>query len=303
MKRFVSLMLVLLLLLCAAGCRQEEAQTPSTTVPTETAETTEPQPTLSVRELYWKMRNALGMRYPFRYTKEITMTYRIGTGEVAMESELRDREQVIYSATPMHFNIASERTEITEGEETVSRQVTYYRSKDSNKAEMYVYFDDPWDEWIYVEPTDYSYYMLWDSQKVLHPTSFPEDLTLDPETQTVEGREAYVLRRNLTAEDFLGEEPTEESEEDLEQLLIEEQLFVDTETYMLLQTKTEVKEAGEEMSKMLYLVMTGVEYTNKKYPLTVTSFVKTYNGLDYDPVEVPPIPEEAYDALDGFGAT
>jgi hypothetical protein len=40
-----------------------------------------------------------------------------------------------------------------------------------------------------------------------------------------------------------------------------------------------------------------------EYPLTVISYTKTYRNLNYQPMEVPPVPDEAFKALKGFDAT
>lgn len=310
-RRLISLLFAAIMLLTMAGCRQEREQPSATTMPAATVETTEPeqtQPTLTARQMYWKMRSALGMKYPSCYTSEITMTFRVGDGALALESEIRDRQQVIMSTSPLQLNVATQWKEITAGKETVSQEAAYYRSKDSNKAEVYMYYGEPLDRWVYGEPTDYNSSLRQAYQVTLYPVEFPEGMVLDPETQMVGEREAYVLRYVQSAEEFLGEalQETEENadeEEELKDLEIEQQLYIDKETYVLLQTKTELKDPGEQMGKMLYLVMTGVLYENEKYPLTVTSYTKVYNGLNYSEVEVPPVPQEAFDALKGFGTT
>lgn len=308
-RKYVILLFVMLLVLTAAGCQKEAAPIPTsaafaetvqTAEATEETETAEPEPVLSAREMYWKMRGAQTMKFPSCYTVEQVMFCKVGDGALVANYEIWDREQVILSPSPLQLNIATERTEVYENEKVVSRQVTYYRSKGTNKAEMFVYYGEPLNKWIYAEPTDDNWGLLNTYQRTLYPMEFPENMTLDPETQIVEGRETYVLRYSATAQDLLRWELTEEEKEALNKLLVEYALYVDKETYTLIQTAEKIVDPGEAISKALFLMATGVIFEGEENVLTVTSFTQTYRHLDYEQAEMPPIPEEAFKSVPGF---
>ena len=177
--------MVLLLVLTAAGCRQEPAQTPTQPATTAPVETTEPQPALTARDVYWKMRNALGMACPNGYTTEQILKFKIGTGILAKRAECQQTEQVVLSLEPLKFNISMEIIESVGGAQRMTQTDYYYRSRGSDKADLYIYYGEPWNEWVYSEPTDYNYSVVSALQHMLYPTEFPADMTLDPEHITL----------------------------------------------------------------------------------------------------------------------
>ena len=293
MKRWLRLVLVLLLLLCAAGCRDAQPQPTETTAP--------PKPTMTARELYWKMRNALGMKRPTCYTTEMTIFYESGSGIFRKEEGHRTRMQVIFQKEPYAINIAYEWTEYAEDEELTTGDVFYYREKDDG-VDVH-YYSSSMKRWFYrdEEGIDRSVLML--GGVTLHPTKYSENMTLDAETQMVGDREAYVLRyREPFSENQNGMELTGD-QAILKDLEAENRLYVDTQTYMLLQAEMELRQLEGDEAKAMYSYAMGEGYPNQSRDMTVTSYTTVYRNLNYEPVEVPPVPQEAFKAAAGLGTT
>ena len=89
----------------------------------------------------------------------------------------------------------------------------------------------------------------------------------------------------------------------LNELEIENRLYIDTETYLLLQAETSGLQLEGEQARALYAFILGEEYMNKERKLTVTSYAIAYRNIRYDPVEVPPVPNEAFQGQKDFGNT
>ena len=288
MKRFVSLVLVLLLLLTAAGCRQEESLPSATTSPAT--------PEFTARELYWKMRNAIGMGYPTCYTEEQEFFYSVDTREAGF----RERTQAVIAKDPYRMNVGYEWTEYDDEEELTSYRILYYREKEEG-VDVYGY-DGTSGYWFYDDAEGLTRRELEIGRATLHPTEFSENMTLDPETQTVGEREAYVLRYRESFSESFGETSVPEKYAVLKTMEAENRLYIDVETFRLLQAEVELSELSEAEAKAVYWFYTGADYTGKK-ALTVTSFLCAYRGIRYDAVEVPPVPEEAFEQVHGFGNT
>ena len=292
MKRFATLVLVLLML-CAAGCKS--APSPAT----DPAETTEPA--LTARELYWKMRSAIGMNSPTCYIQESEIFYETGSDIFLKKAGSRDRMQVIYGKDPYEINIAYEWTEFDGGEEFVTRDAQYYREKEDG-VDLY-WYSGSYDQWIYLNEEGLDRWVLELGRVTLHPTEYPENATVDPETQMVGDREVYVLRYR---EPFAKQVPEAEMTEELailNELEIENRLYIDTETYLLLQAEISGLQLEGEQARALYAFILGEEYMNKERKLTVTSYAIAYRNIRYDPVEVPPVPNEAFQGQKDFGNT
>ena len=294
MKRFVSLVLgLLLLLMLTAGCQQAE------NLPSDT--TSSAAPAFTARELYWKMRSAIGMSSPTCYIQESEIFYETGSDIFLKKAGSRDRMQVIYGKDPYEINIAYEWTEYDGEEAFTTGDAQYYREKEDG-VDLY-WYSGSYDQWIYLNEEGLDRWVLELGRVTLHPTEYPENATVDPETQMVGDREVYVLRYR---EPFAKQVPEAEMTEELailNELEIENRLYIDTETYLLLQAEISGLQLEGEQARALYAFVMGEKYLNQERQLTVKSYRIAYTGIRYDPVEVPPVPEEAFQGQKEFGNT
>lgn len=134
-------------------------------------------------------------------------------------------------------------------------------------------------------------------------TEKPEDeLVLDEGTKNVGGREAYVLRVTLTGEEMqkaVGNSDALDSltslgmgEMDISTLSVDTVFYVETESFLPIAFDMEINGLSDLMKEVMTASMgQGAEGLDLEFD--VSPLRLSYSDIEYGPVEVPAVPEEA----------
>lgn len=132
-----------------------------------------------------------------------------------------------------------------------------------------------------------------------------DDFTLAPETQTINGREVYVLGFTMTGDDLQSsmngmagfQDMLAESGLDgldMTSMNVPAVYYIDAETYMVAQMEMNIEGMGEMMDSMMSELL-GTEPSMAGYEMDINigTCRMVYENISYDPVEIPALPEEA----------
>lgn len=131
----------------------------------------------------------------------------------------------------------------------------------------------------------------------------PASVTLEEATQTVNGREAYVMHCTVTGEELeetmgiMQDSLTETGMEglDLTSLNIPTTIWIDADTFQLLQMDLDMMSMSDLLNEMFAAELGD---TDDSVSVSFTTLTFVLSDLRYDAVTVPALPEEAKTAAD-----
>lgn len=167
----------------------------------------------------------------------------------------------------------------------------YYRDEEGKL--IYYYHEDETDycyreeipldgQTPYLIILDYSYYGF--------PYPQPEEISLEPQTRIVDGREAYVLTFEQPIVNVLGYTGNPSYDAKLEKRTIPTVWYVDTETYQTIMQTASLTQVDDLIGNLLQSIC-GIESTAQE-TYAISSFSYAIDQIEFDPVQVPDIPQD-----------
>lgn len=315
MRRLTAILTLLALLCGLAGCFSQPEPVAPMTLPTDptTEPTTEPtKPELTAELLMSLVSEAINGRSISRM--DATLTVDLG---IKMDMQGFSMSMNLLSSTEMDMIIQeypsimyadmAVQVEMM-GQAQIQKADAYYLIEDG-KMVCYVY-DRSLKSWTFAE--------LGEVQGSDVPEEDPEmpsvEFTLDEETQKVLLREAYVLRGELPRE-YLSKMitpmtgnmimPLSTDPADLpEELRAETVIYVDTKTLLPIRIQMDIWGIegilndllqGSTNTPMVNLSMSAIQTEESPYEISINTFRIELDSVSFEPVEVPQVPQEAYD--------
>lgn len=305
MKRNLRILTGMLLLLSLlTGCVKLPAQTGGQKETEQTwteEETQSAQPEVKdAANLLWRMKNAVSGRYATAYTNSVEIDLRAGTPGLSVKIGSSIDMQVQLCNDPFQMYVETASTAIVADSEMkeVSR---VYAQLEEGAPVVYGHVESV-DYWYRVAPDArpselMKYYWMTGIPSGLGP----DDLTLAPETQTVEGREAYVMTGTYTGEEMfyelystltalLGQVSPEQM--DLSGVTVQVSYYADAETFLPVQVEMEYEGMEELLSALINNSGNWYFGSSAQVSAEVETFRAVYTGLCFDTVEVTKVPEE-----------
>lgn len=293
LRKYISLLLVLALLL--VGCEVPAVPDPTdeTTLPPETTGAAEPAPetkavpapppAMDAESLFWKMSMAINGKRANQYRLARDMLIRTGDYEsqtvTDMTVKIAAAPLAVYAESrgQMKTKSAGMNLELTQTTQT-------YVQMEEGTPVTYIHSDQD-DSWIRYEEIVQPSKILTAYSYGVTLTRPPEVMSVDTGAQIIDGRETYVLRCTLTPMEYFGEEA-----EGLEISMI---FYIDTEVYVPLRIEIDYLGMDVILSEALASIIgeMGLE-GNGDVTIDCLEYREIITGLCYDPVEVPAVPEE-----------
>lgn len=290
LRKFGLLIMVLTLLL--VGCRT--AAPVETTEPTAVTEVTEPVETeapaadrmTDAGAVYRQMALKVNGKWLLQYT-----TSKAATVESADASYRTEFISTTYMNTSP-LRICCDTESIVDVDSagmkmSMTDQTRAYIQVENGVPVTYVHYAT-YDKWYRYEMEEmvgdimYAY----SSSECVYPMA-PEDLTMDSEPQTLEGREVYVLRCTMSGTEAIGPEA-----EDVE---LEYVYYVDVEDFMLLRMETIYHGMDDYLMEQIR-TMLGAEVVGDESVFTKLEMKEILYGIRFEDVEVPELPQEGIDS-------
>lgn len=313
MKKTNLLSFLLVLALCAAiisGCAAQDAQSPApapsaeapaapTAAPTPTPEPTPEPMTASV--VAKQMADATAGKSMSKTKGTTGFEMGITAQGETLELSTETVNEVVTVLDPYASYTKTEVTSSFAGEETT--EITeVYMVMEEDALVGYTYIESA-DQWIKM-PLDLDVdELITQTPEYNWMTEKPEDeLVLDEGTKNVDGREAYVLRVTLTGEEMqkaVGNSDALDSltslgmeEVDISMLSVDTVFYVDTESFLPIAFDMEINGLSDLMTEVMTASMgQGAEGLDLEFD--VSPLRLSYSDIEYGPVEVPAVPEEA----------
>ena len=307
MKKLLSLLLCLALVLTLAACGSEPDPTvppteAPTTVPTEPP--TEPpttEPPITVEDVYAKTADAMkrfeasGMRMDMSFSA----SYTTGEGENA-ETETVSYSMLLDSRTTKEpfgtYTLTSIGMDM--GGFNMDIDVEVYILEENGTLVTYTNYLGTWSR-VDMEMTVEEYLSNSDAadidtSDVWSGDIMPAGMTLDPFTQVLDYTEVYILRANLPA-DSIGDAIAGmgmDLGENMDTLTMPVIYYVDTQNYTVLRMEAEMQVLADVLSASLAESLLGD--ADQAVELTLDIPTVLYD-LSYGNVEIPTLPQEAID--------
>lgn len=279
----ILLVVVLLVSLCACGAEKQETTESTADLPAEEVQDAPveavPEEPEMTAEILLEHVNAAAETDATAYLMDLKMDASIGTGGITVALELSVNSENMQSADTADA-YAKTTTGMTIGEETTTETMLVYTKEEAEGTLVYSN-EEGTDSWT-VTPAP--------EEDTATDSDFPLvkdgiNATLEEATQTVDGREAYVLRAELTGEDIPLDSLPDSGTEELSTLAVPAVFYFDAETYLPLRIEMDLAEMGELLVASLGLAEEGAEMEAAFEELSLVM-----HGIRYEPVEIPAVP-------------
>lgn len=323
-NKLLCLLTALLLLVSLAGCHEEpKATLPPATTPTTLPPTTAPtEPELTAESVMAQVSDALNGRSPTQMLATLTVDLGINMDmdgfSLSMDAGMELEMDAIISEDPYAVYAEMSMKVESMGQTQVQKADTYYLVE-NDRFVCYAY-DRAQKAWTFTELGDAPSTDSSDEDDSNTELPVPE-LTLDDDTQKVNRREVYVLRCVLTREhlsQFINPvtgsmiSPLSNSAMELpESLRADAVIYVDTQTFLPVRIQIDIFGLEDMLNDLISdsmglpsveLSMTSglaeEEESDSPFAISVDTFRLDLDSLDFDPAEIPPVPQEAYDYLE-----
>lgn len=322
--KLLCLLMVLVLLVTLAGCHEEpKATMPPTTAPATLPPTTAPtEPELTAESLMKQVSEALNGREPTKMLANLTIDLGIKMEmsgfSVSMDAGMELEMDAIISEDPYAMYADMSMKVDSMGQTQVQKVEAYYLTENGSLV-CYAY-DRALNAWTYAELGDApeSGTSEEDDSSAEVP---PLDVTLDEDTQKLNRREVYVLRCVLTR-DHLAQFMTpvtgslisplsNDTPELPEDLRADAVIYVDAQTFLPIRIQIDILGLEDMLNDLLSDSMglpsvelsltagkTEEEEKDSPFAFSIDTFRIELDSLEFDPAEMPPVPQEAYDYLE-----
>ena len=308
MKKLISLLLCLGLVLSLAACAGEPKPTEApTNAPTETP-TTEPttvptEPPITVESVYASVLDAMSQNEATRMRVEIgfSASYEEGEGEDAVTTKVGYAMllDTIVSKDPLHcYNLSSIAFD-TDGFQ-MELDVDMYILEEEGHVVTYGQVFGMWvreDTGMTVEEflssgelPEISTGDIWAGG------ALPADMTLDESTQMLDGTEVYILRSSIPSDglqDALVEMGVE-LDENADEVAMPVVYYVDAKNYTILRVEADMTVLSDLLSAALAESLVGSEAEAGALTMDISNAVYE---MGYGDQEVPALPQEALDYI------
>lgn len=309
MHRFLVWLTVLALVFSLAGCGSPTPTEPPTEPPTDppTAPPTDPptdpptEPPVTAESVYAAVADAMAgaeaTRLKIEMSYEISVTEGEGDETVTSEAAMHILMDTMACEEPFgSYTLTA--MEMEAGSQSMAYDIEVYLVEEEGFVVSYTQMMGMWartDFGMTVsefldngDSTQISTEGVWGGIK-------PADMTLDEDTSTVNGREAYILRGSIPAAEMadafssLGvQDPAE-----LEGLSLPVAYYVDTETYYIVRLEADFAFLSDFLDKAL---AESIGAPTENATITV-NIPDVYYDLEYGVPPIPPVPQEAYDFI------
>ena len=320
--RWIALgMCVLMLALSLGGCFVPPTPTdPPTDPPTLPPTDPTPPPTdppLTAETVLEKMREAIDGRAPHQFHADLdmdmTMSVKADGFRFSVDMGMDLKVDILMNQEPMNMFMEMTMSLDSMGQQQVEQANLYFVSEDGKNV-CYLY-SPSMHMWQRVE--------LEDSDQTGDGSSEPMELpecTLDEQTVKLDQRECYLLRMTLD-EDFVsrfikpitgsGIMPLSSTEEDpAEGARVEIAVYVDAETWLPVQMELDFLGIDDMINELIpegsglpgiELSMTAQPTADQSMGVQFSTFRLLLKDFGFDPVEVPEVPQEAFEYLVLYG--
>ena len=318
MKKLICILLAAVMVLALAACgAQPQETTKGTTAPPETTlppETT--QPPLTAKWVAEQMVQAVDGKTMTGGTVAISFGFIMTVSEseeeeateismeIAVETDVKLSEEPLAAYSSSQISMKTTGLDVTYGTES------YYVMEDGQLVNyIHTLLDDSWkktsasEEQMSDLSKEVDYYWLL--------TKDDAALTLTDGVQLLDGREVYVISCTLTGEEM---QKTMESSggtadgladlgisaEDFGALQVPTVYYIDAHTFYPVAVQMDVEGFDTLLNSMLPSTL-GMDPETAGVEVKTGEMTMSMTNLSYDPVEVPPVPQEAYDATANAG--
>lgn len=299
-RRLFTLLMAAVMLLSLTACGKEAAPTTEpTTVPTT-------EPPMDAQTLLANMTAAAESKPATTMKMEMDMD--IGMDftsmgmsmtmnmDMTMDMKMDSAAQTYYTDMDMNMSVM--------GEVMSEKMQTYVLSEDGTVV-TYTY-NETNGTWTRQETPD----ALGQEDMTQFLKAFSADLlTLEENTQQLGGREVYVLHGTMSGasedmdmsalEDILSGLGTDVSGMDLSQIEVPVTMYVDAETFLIVQYEMEMAGMEEMMNVLIQSLLGSMEDTEElDMAITIEKFSMVAADIGYEKVEVPQVPAEGIQRAD-----
>lgn len=287
MKKWIALILALMMAMVLTACGEPEPTEPPT------------EPPMTARQLIQELNAASADKQVTAATTEIELSLSVSSGDAAMEMGMNLTMEQKSSAEPYASYGEITMTMDIAGEQTVETYQQYLQEEDGSIV-SYSHTDstNKWEKLDMGVLTDElkDQAMNYDMLEALAD----EQVMLDENSKTVDGREVYVLQCTFTGEQtqeamdsFSGLEDllavADMGEIDFSALTMPATYYIDAETMLPVRMEIEIQGMDEMMAGLLAASL-GADGAEVEIEIPV--FRAVYSGIGYEPVEVPVVPDE-----------
>lgn len=299
MHRTIVWLTVLCLMLALAGCGGQEPTTEPTTVPT-TAPT---EPPITAEQVFSSLSDAIENVEATRMRMELAydMTVTEGEGEEAVTTEITLDMVVDTMACQEPFGgYTLMDMSLVSGDYDMAYVIELYLVEEEDSVVGYMQMFDSWIRSNYEmsvsEFLTSGQMTEVDTEEVWSGIAKLADMTLDDETQNLNGTEVYILRGTIPAGDMsealssLGvEDPSAYAD-----LTLPVVYYVDTESFLIVRMEADMSYMKDVLDEVIAQAMVGTEATNATIELDISNVIY---DLEYGVPAIPPVPQEAYDYI------
>lgn len=305
MRSYIIWITVLALMLALAGCGQDEPDptTQPTTQPTTEPTTVPTEPPLTVEDVYNSVAAAMADAEATRLQMALSydMSVTEGEGDAATTTDILFdlAMDTMTSADPFGSYTMMDMS-VDAGDYAMAYTMEVYLVEEEDSVVSYIQMFDTWTRSDYGmttkefiasgQMTEVTTEEIWSSE------AMPADMTLDEDTQTLNGTEVYVLRGSIPAGDMseafsnLGiEDPTE-----LEDMTLPVVYYVDAQSYLILRMEADMEFMVDLLDDVIAESMMGTETEGAQLELNIPDIVY---DLEYGVPDIPAVPQEAYDYI------
>lgn len=289
-----------------------EATAPSTEPPTEPPTEAPTERELTAFEIFFKCK-AAAPNAATSYTTSEHVIIRTGSNGITLCLDTTMDKSVFLSEDPFAIHICTDMITTMPGMEITQTVREYYLQED----EVPVYYADfeqlgysvrtVLPDRLYPEidseeipedelPTTTQWLFATNSEQGYPPENYAEYIELEPETQMIDGREAYVLRYEQSALWLFGFTHDAAVDADLASIRIPTYWYIDKETFMPIKREFTMTDLNPlttaAMVKLLNIQLpedvTGLE-------LEITEYTYVLKDMTFEPVDIPEVPQEVID--------
>jgi len=297
MRKLRLFILVLILSMLLSGCqfflpffylnvsRQEEP--PEQTQPQTLPIGEDIPPHLDAEDIYYRAKFAVDDR-AYQYAESTTFDLLCQDEDLQYPMQLSYERQVVLSPEDCAVNVTTEITVDSFQDEPHIYQ-EYYRDEEGRL--IYYAADSFTNEYIREEIPleEYTPYAVIYDFTLTGCPYYPDEITLEPQTKILDGREVYVLTYPQPALYAFGSTGNAVTDEALFFRTIPTTWYVDTETYLPVKQEFVLIQVDD----LLWQVINGrYGLTDPEIIVTLEKLSWSYVYNSYDPVDVPEIPEE-----------
>ena len=242
---------------------------------------------LDAEDIYYRAKFASSNEI-YQYTQELTFHFEEDYNGIHYPYQVLENRNITLSDEDCAVNIIGSFYQPDYPEDVTAYQ-EYYR--DENSSLIY-YYADPGNDLYIRELVPLEGYTPYSIIVAYHVNSVPytlDELTLEPQTRILDGREVYVLNAPQNALYVFGSTGNEDMDTKLAKRTIPSTWYIDAETYLPVQEKFTLSQIDDLLWQVIdqhYVVGDlddGVSFTGFTYVCKFESF---------EPVEIDPIPAD-----------